>query len=128
MYKTIKVKKYPKLDTLIGQDTPEILQSIFKRFPSEKNTNNKDSILSDLNDYYYIDRNYNLLPGRFVKLIDIKDSYNIHIKYRGFVIDDDGYTISLKTNRNVLNVSKRVVLTLLQFTEKDKFIYSLKQM
>lgn len=128
MYKTIKVKKYPKLDTFIGQDTPEILQSIFKRFPSEKNTNNKDSILSDLNDYYYIDRNYNLLPGRFVKLIDIKDSYNIHIKYRGFVIDDDGYTISLKTNQNVLNVSKRVVLTLLQFSEKDKFIYSLKQM
>ena len=127
MYKIINVKNYPKLENFINQKTYDILQSFFKRFPSEQNTNNKDAILSNLDGYLYIPKSYNLLPGRFVKLICMKNLYNIHVKYCGFVIEDDNYNITLKTDQNVLKIGKRNVLSLMKFSEKDKFIHNLKQ-
>jgi hypothetical protein len=128
MYKIINVKNYPKLENFIDQKTYDSFQSLFKRYPSEKNTNNKDTILSHLDGYVYVDKTYHLLPGRFVKLICIKDLYNIHVKYCGFVIDDNAYSVTIKSDNKFLKVSKRNVLSLMKFSEKDKFIYDLKKL
>ena len=79
-----------------------------KRFISEINQNTYDYAVDVLEEYVYVPSNRTLWVGRYTRYIDMKEPFTMSLKLGGYVVKDNGYTVTLLNNRkHIFSVSKR---------------------
>lgn len=120
--KRIRINNYLPLDTEDqSAKTVTTVNAIHKRFVSEDNESNRTYSLEALQDYVYVESKFTLWAGRYVRYLDMRDAYAIKLKLGGFLVNDNGYTVTLQQNDKTFKVSKRDKLFFMKLTSKDKF-------
>lgn len=107
-----------------------VVNIIYKRFQSEANEGNRTYALEALSDYVYVITRYHLWSGRYVRYIDMSDALDMKLRLGGFVVDDNGFTVTLKNNEHIFQVCKKNKLFFMRFNEEDnfrKFVSTLQQ-
>ena len=87
--------------------TQQLLKNLYNKFKSENNYINLDYATNTLANYAYIDNKFKLYDGRYVRYIDTTDAFDMKLKLGGFVIRDNGYTVTLKNDNRFFKVSKQ---------------------
>ena len=123
--KTIKLsKKYQNNIHDLEKEqlkTEEIIHSTFEKFPNENNFNSMEYALDILvEDYAYIANDTILTNGKYVRYLDMKNPLDIKLRLGGFVLSDNGYSLSLKGIDRIFKVNKRNVLLFSQISDNDK--------
>ena len=129
MYKTIKCDIFPPIDNVVQamHTTLEtVTQILSKRFPSEHNQNTLDYAHDVLDGYCYVPIRYKLWEGRYVRYLDMKDTFHMNLKLGGFVINDNKYTVTLKNDKHVFKVNKRNRLWFMTIHESDLRLSSMR--
>lgn len=107
--------------------TQQVLHNVLTRFKSEANTNTLDLAGSQLRVYCHVPNEYNLNPGRFVRYIDQKDAYGMVLKPGGFVVSDNGFTVTLKSDELLFRVVKKRCLWFMYMYMEDELKHRLEQ-
>ena len=123
--KVVKLsKKYQENITDIEKERKtiqDIIQNTFSKFVNENNYNTMDYALETLvDDYYYIPSDVIVAQGRYVRYLDLKKPMSIKLRVGGFVLHDNGYTLSLKGPNRKFNVSKNHILIFSQINDSDR--------
>ena len=107
-----------------------VLLNIFERFMNEHNANEYQECLESLQEYRYIKSDYSVPDGRFIRYIDVSKPQKMKIKSGGFVIEDMGYGIKIKSvveyenaPPNIFNIrkDKHMVFMKIDGNEKLRF-------
>ena len=130
MTKTVRIKQFPKVTdfTNINKDRNEIIENLYQKFQSEDNTNNMNYALNVLNGFVYVPNKFQLWDGRYIRMIDTKQSFNMKLRIGGFLVEDDGYHIKLLNNEKIYVYDKRNCITFMMLTENDLFINKIKSL
>ena len=107
--KTIKIKNHIINDLSIEYDrVNEILDTMLvQKFKSEMNTNTWWECSTKLDGYCYVANHMQLYVGRYVRYLYTKNPLNIELKLGGFVIDDNGYTVTLRNDKYIYRRRRR---------------------
>ena len=130
--KTIKLsKKYQDniQDFKKEQDTVrQIVQSTFEKFQNESNFNSMEYALDVLpEEFVYVPNSTLLSEGRYIRYLDMRDPLEIKLRIGGFLLSDNGYTISLKGPEKTFRVSKKTSLFFSQINETDRVRVAINQ-
>jgi len=130
--KTIKLsKKYQEniQDLKKEQDTVrQVIQSTFEKFQNETNFNSMEYALDVLpEEFVYVPNSTLLSEGRYVRYLDMRDPLEIKLRIGGFLLGDNGYTISLKGPEKTFRVSKKTSLFFSQINETDRVRVAINQ-
>ena len=130
--KTIKLsKKYQEniQDFKKEQDTVrQVIQSTFEKFQNESNFNSMEYALDVLpEEFVYVPNSTLLSEGRYVRYLDMRDPLDIKLRIGGFLLADNGYTISLKGPEKTFRVSKKTSLFFTQINETDRVRVAINQ-
>jgi hypothetical protein len=120
--KEIKIYTFPPIQNVVKEMTncQHILSNILStRFKSEHNTNTLHYAQEVLDGYCYVPDQHRLWSGRYVRYLDMQDAYKIDLKKGGFCIGDNGYTVKLRSNNKVFNVSRRDRLWFMVINDTD---------
>ena len=101
------------------QRTQNVLTEMLNRFASEDNSNTLEHALSALDGYCYVPVRSKLWPGRYCRYLNMSKSFNMKLMLGGFVVSDDGYTVTLKTTTGALRVSKRGCIWFMVMIDED---------
>ena len=123
--KTIKLtKKYQQniQDFKREQDIViKVIKNTFEKFPNESNFNSMEYALDVLPDeFVYIPNDTLLSEGRYIRYLDMRNPLDIKLRLGGFLLSDNGYTISLKGPEKTFRVSKKKSLFFSQINETDR--------
>lgn len=120
--KTIKINNYIIKDLSIEYDKlNEILDKmLIQKYKSETNTNTWWECSEKLDGYCHVPNHMQLYVGRYVRYLYTKNPLNIELKLGGFVVDDNGYTVTLRNDRFIYRVSKRNALFFMTITLNDR--------
>ena len=123
--KTIKLsKKYQEniQDLKKEQDlVRQVIQSTFEKFQNESNFNSMEYALDVLpEEFVYVPNNTLLSEGRYIRYLDMRDPMEIKLRIGGFLLSDNGYTISLKGPEKTFRVSKKKSLFFSQINDTDR--------
>ena len=123
--KTIKLaKKYQQNieDLKKEQDkVREVIQNTFEKFQNEANFTSMEYALDVLpEEFVYVSNNTLLSEGRYIRYLDMRDPLNIKMRIGGFLLADNGYTISLKGPKRTFRVSKKTSLFFSQINDSDR--------
>lgn len=120
--KYIRTNVFPFIENINQeiQKTRDVLIDLFNRFLSEANTNTLDYALSALDGYCYVPLSFTLWPGRYARYLDTSNAFDIRVKMGGFVVNDNGYTITLINNNNrTFRVDKRKCVWFMVMIDDD---------
>lgn len=100
----------------------DILNNVYQRFPSEKNTNHHTYAQEKLINFRYVPVGYTVPLGGYVRMIDLKEPYDAKLYSGGFVTTDNGYTTSVRSIRSqtVYTFNRRKYIFFLQLTVDDQ--------
>ena len=123
--KTIKLtKKYQQniQDFKKEQDLIiEVIKNTFDKFPNESNFNSMEYALDVLpEEFLYVQNDTLLSEGRYIRYLDMRNPLDIKLRIGGFLLSDNGYTISLKGPEKSFRVSKKTSLFFSQINETDR--------
>ena len=97
-----------------------VLENTFNKFMNEENYNNLDYALTTLlGKYVYIENDYLVPQGKYIRYLDLRDTTNIKLRIGGFVLNDNGYSVSIKGFKKCIKFSKKNVLIFIQLTDTD---------
>ena len=68
----------------------------------------------------YIPNDTLLSEGRYIRYLDMRNPLDIKLRIGGFLLSDNGYTISLKGPEKSFRVSKKTSLFFSQINETDR--------
>ena len=104
----------------------ETLWNIFERFMNEHNSNEYQDCLESLEEYRYIKSDYSIPEGRFVRYLDISKPQKMTLKQGGFVIEDLGYNVKLKSvvPPRIFNVSRNNSLFFMKINDNEKLRFA----
>jgi len=124
--KQIQINTFPPITNIQREITKTncVVTEMLNRFPSEKNTNTLEYALEVLDGYCYVPVKLTLWIGRYVRYLNMSDSFDMKLKLGGFVVNDNGYTVTLKTNKNLfefayIRVSKRNCIWFMVMIDDD---------
>lgn len=86
--------------------TQKVVSDLLNRFKSEANTNTLEYAIRSLDGYCYVPNKQRLWLGRYARYLSIKDPKNIKVCLGGFVVSDNGYTVTLKQGDQISRVRK----------------------
>lgn len=99
----------------------QIIQNTFDKFQNESNFNSMEYALDILpEEFVYVPNNTLLSSGRYIRYLDMRDPLEIKLRIGGFLLSDNGYTISLKGPEKTFRVSKKTSLFFSQINETDR--------
>lgn len=108
--KTIVINDFPPIQDIAYEleRTRKVLTDLLsKRFRSETNTNTLDYAMDALDGYCYVPLNQRLWLGRYARYLSLENPKEIKLRLGGFVVADNGYTVSLKqTDEKFVRVKK----------------------
>ena len=67
----------------------------------------------------YIENDYLVPQGKYIRYLDLRDTTNIKLRIGGFVLNDNGYSVSIKGFKKCIKFSKKNVLIFIQLTDTD---------
>lgn len=106
----------------------ETLWNIFERFMNEHNSKEYQECLEVLEGYRYIKSEYSVPDGRFVRYIDISKPQKLSLKQGGFVIEDLGYSVKLKSPNpeapRIFNVRRQTHLFFMKINDNEKLRFA----
>lgn len=120
--KEVKIYTYPPITDVVSEmnTCQKTLSNILStRFKSEHNTNTLQYAQDALDGYCYVPNIHRLWSGRYVRYLDLKDANKIELKKGGFCIGDNGYTVKLRCNNKICNVSRRDRLWFMVMNDND---------
>lgn len=128
--KIIKCTIYPRITNieLEKEKTFDQLQNLYSRFKSENNVNNFEIILNKFNYnsktsqnkvFILVDKSYKCWSGRLIALIDIKNPFDMKYKHGGFLVHDDGHSITLLNNNKCFKYNKNNYIVFMMLNNKD---------
>jgi hypothetical protein len=85
-----------------------VLLDVFERFKNEHNTLEYKNCLKSLRHYRYMNDEYLLQPGRYIKYINTTRAQELTLKQGGFIIEDLGFGIKIKS---VVNQNSTWIVT-----------------
>ena len=124
--KTIKINKnyQPNIENVEDEEklTKSVIRSIYSRFINEKNHNNMQYALEVLQEYRYAPNKYCIPQGRFIRYIDTKNHTDMKLKVGGFVLSDNGYSLTYRSSssENIVKLSKNHCIIFVQITYNDR--------
>lgn len=123
--KTIRLsKKYQKnVQNLKDEQKKvnEIIQNTFSKFQNEHNFNTMEYALDTLTEeYMYVQNDTVIANGKYVRYLDLKNPLEIHLRLGGFVLSDNGYSMTLKGIERNFKLTKKNCLFFVQITDSDK--------
>ena len=135
--KIIKCTTFPRITNIESEKekTFNLLQNLFNRFNSEKNINNFETILQKLNFnskksqnhiYILVDKSFKCWTGRSISLINIKDPFDMKYKYGGFLLNDNGHSLTLRNNNKIFKINKNNYITFMMLNNKDLLYVTLQ--
>jgi hypothetical protein len=102
------------------ENTQRVLNTMLStRFVSEHNTNTYDYASKVLESYCYVPSINTLWNGRYVRYLDMRNTFGMTLKVGGFALHDNGYTVTLKNENRTFNVAKRNHLWFMVITTDD---------
>ena len=78
-------------------------------------------------EFVYVPNSTLLSEGRYVRYLDMRDPLDIKLRIGGFLLADNGYTISLKGPEKTFRVSKKTSLFFTQINETDRVRVAINQ-
>ena len=103
--------------------TLDTVNSIYDRFISEENYNNKMNALEALQNYRYVPSGHVIPSGRYIRYIDTKVHDNMPLKLGGFVTSDNGYSVVFKSSAEsgrVVRLNKKHCIMFVYITDAEK--------
>ena len=107
---------------LLEQETVQnVLNNTFSKYINEHNHNTMEYAVNTLvENYRYVPNDTILTEGRYVRYLDMKNPFEIHLRLGGFVLHDNGYTVTLKGNERSFRISKRRSFFFSQINDTDR--------
>ena len=102
------------------KNTDDIINNIYNRFINEKNLNNREYALQVLKDYRYVPNKYVVPAGRYIRYIDTTNEKDMKLKLGGFVINDNKYSLTFKTNDKFVKLNKRHCIMFVSITRSEQ--------
>lgn len=132
MLKTIKLsKKYQKNIKDLKYESNkvrEVIHNTFTKFENEHNYNVMEySFDILLDDYSYIPSDTILSEGRYVRYIDMRKPLEMHLRLGGFIVEDNGYTVSIRGLSKNFKVSKKNSIFFSKITNNDRIRTAIDQ-
>jgi RNase P/RNase MRP subunit p29 len=118
--KSIRLETTLTYDTLKHHDAAIVLKSLITKYRNEHNTNIIDEATEKLDEMVYVPSQFKLWTGRFVRYIDATDPLCLKISQGGFVVNDNSYTVRIKTNTGGYSVGKRGRFFFMGLTNVDR--------
>tara|TARA_B100001094_G_scaffold328186_1_gene388042 strand:+ start:1524 stop:1928 length:405 start_codon:yes stop_codon:yes gene_type:complete len=97
IYNLEKEKKYAK----------DIITNVYERWMNESNYNHLQYALEALEEYRYVAPKYVIPNGRYIRYIDLKDPYDAKLRLGGFVIYDNGYSVTFMNRGKFIKINKK---------------------
>ncbi len=125
MRKTIQISKnyQDNIDSVESEQskTDGAVRNIYTRFSSEKNVNNMEYALKSLEGYRYVPHGYCIPQGHYVRYIDTSESNNMPLKVGGFLLSDNGYSMTIKSSANSMfvKINKRHCVVFVMITQAE---------
>ena len=110
MIKSIFTNEYPPISSIqheINKTRNVLTEMLVDKFKSEQNTNTYNYAENALDSYCYVPNMYRIWVGRYIRYIDITEPHHAILKQGGFLISDNGYTVTLRNDTKLFRVSKR---------------------
>ena len=101
---------------------------LYTKYKSESNLNTLYYSRKVLSGYCYVPNEYTLWVGRYCRYLCLKDINDIKMKIGGFVMSDNGYTVTIKQNKKIFKVNKKNKFWFMTMTENDQLKINLKNM
>lgn len=123
MKKTIFTQYQPNITNLEEEKNicESIIQNIYQLCKNENNENNKEYALSCLvESYRYVPNKFFLIPGRYIRYIDMSDHTDMKVKLGGFVISDNGYSIVYKNDHRFVKLNKKHCILFMSITYNEQ--------
>jgi hypothetical protein len=103
-----------------NERTKVVISELLNRFKSEENTNTLEYAMTALEFYCYVPLKYRLWPGRYARYLNTSDALHMSLKLGGFVISDNGYTVTLANGGRTFRVDKRKAVWFMTIIENDE--------
>lgn len=101
-------------------NTSTIITNIYERFINESNANSMQYALNVLQGYRYIPSTQCAPPGRYLRYIDTTDAHDMKLKLGGFVISDNGYSVTYKNHERFVKLNKRHCILFVLITDNER--------
>lgn len=123
--KVVKLnKKYQTNASNIEAETEkvqEIIENTFLKFMNEENYNTMGYAQECLiNEYTYIPNDIILTEGRYIRYLDLKNVNKIKLRLGGFVIIDNGFSVTIKGTTRNFKVDKRNIVIFSKISDTDR--------
>ena len=133
--KTIKVVKLSKKYQTNVQNienerkkVEEVIQNTFEKFINEENYNTLDYVNQCLIDeYIYISNDIILSEGKYIRYLDLKNVNKIKLRIGGFVLFDNGYSVTIKVQNGNIRLSKKNKIFFSKMTDTDRIRDAVKE-
>ena len=122
---------FPEISDIMSKEeevSSMLSDLLYTKFKSESNLNTLYYSRKVLNGYCYVPSQYTIWVGRYCRYLCLNDIMNIKMKVGGFVINDNGYTVTIKQNKKIFKVEKNGKYWFMTMTEDDQLKINLKQM
>ena len=123
MIKTINISCLPSITNIEREQTrvQNMLYDILcVRNPSENNTNTYEFCRTALECFCYVPAKFSVWVGRYARYLNFDDPLKVVLKPGGFVVSDNGYTVTLTSNGRVFRVRKQPQRWFMMMTQNDK--------
>lgn len=110
--------------------TQNVIKNIYERFPSEDNTNHFAYAQEALENFRYVPRGIVVPNGNYCRMIDLRTPYNAMVYSGGFVVKDNGYSLTVKASRKdgTITFDRRKYCFFIQMTVDDQIRCLAQQM
>ena len=99
-----------------------VVCTIYDRFINEQNANHKEYAINALQEYRYIPSKCIIPTGVYLRYIDTKNVSDMKLKVGGFVLNDNGYSVTFKSSANnmpiKLNKRKCILFTMITYNDR----------
>lgn len=121
--KQIFTKVFPPIENIERENkrTQVVVADLLNRFRSEQNTNTIEYATTALEYYCYVPIKHTLWSGRYVRYLSTSDTYNMKLKLGGFVMSDNGFTVTLVNEHRTFRVDKRKAVWFMTMVENDGY-------
>lgn len=123
--KTIRLsKKYQKnIQNLKREEdiVTTVIQNTFAKFQNEHNFNTMEYALDILPEsFQYVPNDTVIANGKYIRYLDMKNPLEICLRLGGFVLSDNGYSMTLRGVDRNFKVSKKNNLFFCQINDTDR--------
>ena len=106
----------------------EVIQNTFEKFINEENYNTLDYVNQCLIDeYIYISNDIILSEGKYIRYLDLKNVNKIKLRIGGFVLFDNGYSVTIKGQNGNIRLSKKNKIFFSKMTDTDRIRDAVKE-